>query len=124
MVNRMRAARPGGAQPVQMQSLQTHHTTKSVSKLPARASRRAVPRVPTVQMVVRVATREAGTARRALHRMLGSALGVHTIDIDRSCDLVCLHVELECARVGEAMTLLIRTVSSAGFGSVRRLERF
>lgn len=74
-------------------------------------------------MVVRVATRDAATARRALHLMLGSALGVHTIDIDRRHDLACLHVELERSRVGEAMALLIRTVSSAEFGTIRRLER-
>jgi hypothetical protein len=115
---------PGsGAHLLQMQSFQTHQTAQSIPKPLVRVSRQAAPRAPTVQMVVRVATGEAGVARRALHRMLGSALGVHTIDIDRRRDVACLHVELERARVGEAMTLLIRTVSSAEFGTVRRLER-
>jgi hypothetical protein len=82
-----------------------------------------VPRVSTVQMVVHVATHEAGIARRALHRMLGSAIGVQTLDIDHRSDVACLHVELERTRVGEAMALLIRTVSCGEFGTVRRLER-
>lgn len=113
----------GGAQLFQMQTFQTHQAAKTLSKPVVRVSRQAAPRVATVQMVVRVATSEAGLARRALHRMLGSALGVHTIDIDRRRDVACLHVELERARVGEAMALLIRTVSRAEFGTVRRLER-
>jgi hypothetical protein len=105
-----------------MQSFQTRQATKSVSKPHVRVKRDAAPSMSTVQMVVRVATPEAGIARRALHRMLGSAIGVHTIDIDHRCGVDCLHVELERSRVGEAMALLIRTVSSAEFGTVRRLE--
>jgi hypothetical protein len=97
--------------------------SKRHTKPLSRAGRYAAQRVPTVQMVVRVATREAEAARRALHRMLGNALGIHTIDIDRRNDLACLHVELERARVGEAMALLIRTVSSAEFGTIRLMER-
>jgi hypothetical protein len=112
-----------GAQRLPMQPLQSYQAAKSVSKPHVRVNREAAPHAPTVQMVVRVATGEAGTARRALHRMLGSALGIHTIDIDRRRDVACLHVELERTRVGEAMALLIRTVSSAEFGTVRRLER-
>jgi hypothetical protein len=122
--DRRGALSPGsGAQLFQMQSFQTHQTAKTILKPVVRVSRQVAPRVATVQMVVRVATGEAGVARRALHRMLGSALGVHTIDIDRRRDVACLHVELERARVGEVMALLIRTVSSAEFGTVRRLER-
>lgn len=113
----------GGVQLIQMQSFQTHQPAKSISTPLVSVIRRARAPAATVQMVVRVATGEAGVARRALHRMLGSALGVHTIDIDRRRDVACLHVELERARVGEAMALLIRTVSSAEFGTVRRLER-
>jgi hypothetical protein len=95
-----------------------------LAKAPVRAaSRHAAAARASVQMVVRVATRDAETARRALHRMLGSALGVHTIDIDRRRDLACLHVELERTRVGEAMSVLIRTVTSAEFGTVRLVER-
>jgi hypothetical protein len=126
-----------------MQTHETHRAARALSKLisnthskaaprpasaqriaPQRASRLAAPRLSsTAQMVVRVATRDAELARRALHRMLGSALGVHTIDIDRRRDLACLHVELDRARVGEAMSVLIRTVESAEFGAVRLLER-
>lgn len=106
-----------------MQTLHAHPARKAVSKPLLRANRRAAPQAPTVQMVVRVATRDAETARRALHFMLGSALGIHTVDIDRRSDLACLHVELERTRVGEAMALLIRTVSCAEFGTIRKLER-
>jgi hypothetical protein len=118
-----------------MQTLPIRQAVKAVSKsalrsvatplvkTPARASRHAAAARASVQMVVRVATRDAETARRALHRMLGSALGVHTIDIDRRRDLACLHVELERTRVGEAMSVLIRTVTSAEFGAVRLVER-
>lgn len=84
---------------------------------------RAAPRVITVQMIVRVATRDAQLARGVLHAMLGHALGIHTIDIDRRRELACLHVELERARVPEAMALLIRALPGAEFGSIRRLER-
>jgi hypothetical protein len=100
-----------------------HAIATPVAKSPSRASRHAVAARASVQMVVRVATRDAETARRALHRMLGSALGVHTIDIDRRRDLACLHVELDRSRVGEAMALLIRTVTSAEFGTIRLLDR-
>ncbi|WP_185218897.1 hypothetical protein [Paraburkholderia dinghuensis] len=119
----MRAALSGSAQLLEMHPFQTCRAAKPVSTPLVRVSHCAAPREPTVQMVVRVATRDAGTARRALHRMLGSTIGVHTIDIDRRRDVACLHVELARDRVGEAMTLLIRTVSSAEFGTVRRLER-
>ncbi|WP_322014784.1 hypothetical protein [Paraburkholderia sp. J12] len=144
MFNSPRTTRYGSARTQQMQTLQTHRAARALSKLisnthskagprpvsaqraqPAfRASRQAAPCLSTtVQMVVRVATRDAELARRALHRMLGSALGVHTIDIDRRRDLACLHVELDRTRVGEAMSVLIRTVESAEFGTIRQLER-
>ncbi|MFP6560516.1 hypothetical protein WJ542_19770 [Paraburkholderia sp. B3] len=118
-----------------MQTLPIRQTVKAVSKsafqsiasplakAPARASRHAAAARVSVQMVVRVAPRDAETARRALHRMLGSALGIHTIDIDRRRDLACLHIELERTRVSEAMAVLIRTVTSAEFGTIRLLER-
>lgn len=77
----------------------------------------------TVQLVVRVPTSEAQLARCTLHGLVGDALGVHTIDIDRRSDLACLHVELDRRRVAEAMALLMRTLSCAEFGSVRRLDR-
>lgn len=77
----------------------------------------------TVQLVVRVPTSEAQLARCALHGLVGDALGVHTIDIDRRSDLACLHVELDRRRVAEAMALLMRTLSCAEFGSVRQLDR-
>ncbi|WP_322031206.1 hypothetical protein [Paraburkholderia sp. J76] len=77
----------------------------------------------TVQLVVRVPTREAQLARCTLHGLIGGALGVHTIDIDRRRDVACLHVELDRRRVAEAMTLLMRTLSCAEFGSVRGLDR-
>lgn len=77
----------------------------------------------TLQLVVRVPTRDAQLARRMLHGLLGAELGVHTIDIDRRCDLACLHVELDRRRMAEAMALLMRTLPSAEFGRVRQLER-
>ncbi|HEV3430779.1 MAG TPA: sugar ABC transporter permease [Paraburkholderia sp.] len=77
----------------------------------------------TVQMVVRVATHHAQLARCLLHGLLGDALGIHTIDIDRRRELACLHVELERARVPDAMALLIRTLPGAEFGAIRRLDR-
>ncbi|WP_321878528.1 hypothetical protein [Paraburkholderia bannensis] len=77
----------------------------------------------TVQMVVRVATQDAQLARCLLHGLLGAALGVHTIDIDNRSECACLHVELERARVPDAMALLIRTLPGAEFGSIRRLDR-
>ncbi|TAM05066.1 MAG: hypothetical protein EPN70_09650 [Paraburkholderia sp.] len=110
-------------QSLQMQTLQRYEVATPVAKAFPHTPCRVAPRVITVQMIVRVATSEAESARRALHRMLGSALGVHTVDIDRRHDLACLHVELDRARVGEAMALLIRTVSRAEFGAIRRLER-
>jgi hypothetical protein len=135
MFNSKRAPRTA-ARTQTMQTLPIRQTVKVASKstlqsvvaplakAPVRAaSRHAAAARASVQMVVRVATRDAETARRALHRMLGSALGVHTIDIDRRRDLACLHVELERTRVGEAMSVLIRTVTSAEFGTVRLVER-
>lgn len=77
----------------------------------------------TVQLVVRVPVSEAQLARCTLHGLVGSALGVHTIDIDRRSDLACLHVELDRRRVAEAMALLMRTLSCAEFGAVRQLDR-
>jgi hypothetical protein len=91
--------------------------------LSLRNARQSAPRHTTVQLVVRVPTREAQLARCTLHGLVGDALGVHTIDIDRRSDLACLHVELDRRRVAEAMALLMRTLSCAEFGSVRRLER-
>jgi hypothetical protein len=86
------------------------------------ARRRTAPRLVTVQMIVRVAIRDAQLARSVLHAALGHALGIHTIDIDRRRELACLHVELERARVPEAMALLIHTLPGAEFGTIRRLE--
>ncbi|WP_322093795.1 hypothetical protein [Paraburkholderia bannensis] len=77
----------------------------------------------TVQMVVRVATQDAQLARCLLHGLLGAALGVHTIDIDNRSECACLHVELERARVPDAMALLIRTLPGAEFGAIRRVDR-
>lgn len=134
MFNSTRAARTA-ARTQTMQTLPIRQAVKAVSKsalpsvasplakAPARASRHAAAARASVQMVVRVAPCDAETARRALHRMLGSALGIHTIDIDRRRDLACLHVELERTRVGEAMAVLIRTVTRAEFGTIRLLER-
>ncbi|WP_233868833.1 hypothetical protein [Paraburkholderia adhaesiva] len=121
--HKMRAPLSGSVQLLEMQSFQFRQTAKPVSTPLVSVSHRAAPCEPTVQMVVRVAIRDAGTARRALHRMLGSTIGVHTIDLDHRRDVACLHVVLARGRVGEAMTLLIRTVSSAEFGTVRQLER-
>jgi len=91
--------------------------------LSLRNARQPAPQRATVQLVVRVPTREAQLARCTLHSLLGCALGVHTIDIDHRRDLACLHVELDRRRVAEAMALLMRTLSGAEFGTVRRLER-
>lgn len=91
--------------------------------LTLRNAREAAPHRTTVQLVVRVPTREAQLARCTLHSLVGSALGVHTIDIDRRRDLACLHVELDRRRVADAMALLMRTLSCAEFGALRRLER-
>ncbi|QGZ64435.1 hypothetical protein [Paraburkholderia acidisoli] len=88
-------------------------------RAPVRPNAQAV----TVQLVVRVPTRDAQLARCTLHGLLGAALGVHTIDIDRRCGLACLHVELERRRVAEAMALLMRTLSYAEFGRIRQLDR-
>lgn len=88
-----------------------------------RSRTRATAQPSTVQLVVRVATRDAQLARCALHGLLGAALGVHTIDIDRRTDLACLHIEVDRRRVADAMTLLMRTIASAEFGTVRQLDR-
>ncbi|WP_156992309.1 hypothetical protein [Paraburkholderia oxyphila] len=111
-----------------MASLLPHHPASSPASMPIAPRlgmdrRRTTPRLVTVQMIVRVATRDAQLARSVLHAMLGHALGIHTIDIDRRRDLACLHVELERARVPEAMAVLIHTLPGAEFGTVRRLER-
>lgn len=111
-----------------MASLLSHRLPSSAAPLTIAPrqdalSRRTAPRLATVQMIVRVATRDAQLARGVLHAMLGHALGIHTIDIDHRNELACLHVELERARVPEAMALLIRTLPGAEFGTVRRLER-
>jgi len=98
-------------------------TAKPRPILSLRNARQPAPHRATVQLVVRVPTHEAQLARCTLHGLLGSALGVHTIDIDRRSDLACLHVELDRRRVAEAMALLMRTLSCAEFGTVRRLER-
>ena len=96
-------------------------TPRPVSSV--RNSRHSATHRATVQLVVRVPTSEAQLARCTLHGLVGGALGVHTIDIDRCSDLACLHVELDRRRVAEAMALLMRTLSCAEFGSVRRLGR-
>lgn len=111
-----------------MASLLPQYLSSSL-KIAPRSPRmaRAQPATPvrhvTVQMVVRVATRDAQLARCLLHGLLGHALGVHTIDIDHRRDLACLHVELERARVPDAMALLIRTLPGAEFGAIRRMDR-
>jgi hypothetical protein len=128
MFNNTCAALPPGARSAEMASLLPHHVPSS-SMSSSRAlrvpteKRRTAPRLPNVQMIVRVATCDAQLARRVLHGMLGQALGVHTIDIDRRRELACLHVELERARVPDAMALLIRSLPGAEFGAIRRLER-
>lgn len=76
-----------------------------------------------VQLIVRVAPHDAQLARCALHGLLGAALGVHTIDIDRRRDLACLHVEVDRRRLADAMALLMRTLAHAEFGMVRQLQR-
>ncbi len=111
-----------------MASLLPHHLASTLRIAPratrmARAQQSKPIRHVTVQMAVRVATRDAQLARCLLHGLLGRALGVHTIDFDRSRDLACLHVELERARVPDAMALLIRTLPGAEFGTIRRLDR-
>ncbi|MBB3258574.1 hypothetical protein F4827_003442 [Paraburkholderia bannensis] len=111
-----------------MASLLPHHLASTLRIAPratrmARAQQSKPVRHVTVQMAVRVATRDAQLARCLLHGLLGRALGVHTIDFDRSRDLACLHVELERARVPDAMALLIRTLPGAEFGTIRRLDR-
>jgi hypothetical protein len=105
-----------------MASLLPHHLAATLRIAPRAQPARPIHHV-TVQLAVRVATRDAQLARCLLHGLLGHALGVHTIDIDRSRDLACLHVELERARVPEAMALLIRTLPGAEFGAIRRLDR-
>lgn len=99
------------------------NSPKSRPILSLRNARQPTAHRATVQLVVRVPTREAQLARCTLHALVGGALGVHTIDIDRRSDLACLHVELDRRRVAEAMALLMRTLSCAEFGAVRRLER-
>jgi hypothetical protein len=128
MFNNTRAAQSGGARPDDMASLLPHHLA-SISSFKPKARRArvdasyATQRVTRVQMIVRVATPDAQLARRLLHGMLGDALGVHTIDIDRRSELACLHVALERSRVPDAMALLIRTLPGAEFGAIKRLER-
>src|SRR5215472_4527239 len=123
MFNNTCAAQSGGARSANMASLLPHHLpSSSVSKsrtlrVPTE-KRRTTPRLTTVQMIVRVATCDAQLARRVLHGLLGHALGVHTIDIDRRRELACLHVELERTRVPDAMALLIRSLPGAEFGTI------
>lgn len=105
-----------------MQAFQSLDAT-SVSKPLFGARARAAQSVPTVQMVVRVATREVEAARRALRRLPEDSFGIHTVEVDRRRDLACLYVEIGRERTGEAMSLLIRALSSAEFGAIRRLER-
>ncbi len=71
-------------------------------------------------MTVRVAPANAQLARCLLHGLLGNAMGVHSIDIDRRLELACLHVELERGRVPDAMALLIRSLPGAEFGIIRQ----
>lgn len=111
-----------------MASLLPHQLVSS-PRIAPRVPRAALAQQPrpshhvTVQMVVRVAMHDARLARCLLHGLLGDALGIHTIDIDHRRELACLHVELERARVPDAMALLIRTLSGAEFGTIRRLDR-
>ncbi|WP_322042202.1 hypothetical protein [Paraburkholderia sp. J67] len=120
---------PRGACPDHMASFLPNRFTASHTVTPRAprpktpAKRRAPSALATVQMTVRVATRDAQLARCLLHGLLGHTLGVHTIDIDRRRDLACLHVELEHARVPDVMALLIRSLPGAEFGAIRRLDR-
>jgi len=128
MFNNTRAAQSGGARPHDMASLLPHRLALTSSHKPkARGARfdasYATQRAARVQMIVRVAPPDAQLGRRLLHGMLGDALGVHTIDIDRRSELACLHVALERSRVPDAMALLIRTLPGAEFGAIRQLER-
>jgi hypothetical protein len=76
-----------------------------------------------VLMAIRVDTGQLADVRRVLQKLLGPNLDIYTAVIDNKNGRACLQLELAAERVPEAMSLIMRTLPEAEFGSIRRSPR-
>jgi hypothetical protein len=74
-------------------------------------------------VTVHIDSRHLRSARQTLHRALGSEMNLYVAKIDNRDGQASLQIELEADRVGEIMSLLMRTLPEAEFGAIRPARR-
>ena len=77
----------------------------------------------TVLMSIRVDAGRMRMVREALHRALGSAVGVYVVSIDHRNARASLQVEMKPAWLHKTMAVIMRTLPEAEFGGVRPSRR-
>jgi hypothetical protein len=74
-------------------------------------------------MSIRVETGRLAALRKTLHQWLGASLDIYTAVIDNKSAQACLQVEIAASRIADVMSVVMRALPEAEFGTIRPSPR-